>query len=143
MPTVSPNAKVLVTGANGYIALWVVRALLEHGYHVRGTVRSEEKGAHLKKIFSAYNHKFELVVVPDITKVSFGDFLGANSETVDSVVRRAHSTKLLKGWMQLNIPLRPSTSTPMTRKVRNTPQNLFCLTIHLIPFLCSVDHPGC
>jgi len=70
MPTIQPGRTVLVSGANGYIAIWVVRTLLEHGYRVRGAVRSEEKGAHLKKIFSAYNHKFELVVVPDITKVS-------------------------------------------------------------------------
>jgi len=61
--------QVLVSGANGYIAAWVIRTLLERGYRVRGTVRSEEKGIHLKKIFRAYNDKFELVVVPDITKV--------------------------------------------------------------------------
>lgn len=69
MPTVQPGAKVLVSGANGYIAVWVVRILLENGYEVRGTVRSEEKGIHLKKMFNAYGGKLELVVVPDITKV--------------------------------------------------------------------------
>ncbi|KAJ4473047.1 hypothetical protein J3R30DRAFT_3514321 [Lentinula aciculospora] len=36
MPKVIPNgSKVLVTGANGYIAAWVVRTLLEKGYAVR------------------------------------------------------------------------------------------------------------
>jgi uncharacterized protein YbjT (DUF2867 family) len=69
MPAVKSGAKVLVSGANGYIAVWVVRTLLESGYHVRGTVRSAEKGIHLKKIFSAYGDRFELVTVPDITKV--------------------------------------------------------------------------
>jgi nucleoside-diphosphate-sugar epimerase len=69
MPTVQPGAKVLVTGANGYIAVWVVRTLLEQGYAVRGTVRSEAKGAHLKMLFDKYGDKLEIVVVEDITKV--------------------------------------------------------------------------
>ncbi|KAA1477465.1 D-lactaldehyde dehydrogenase [Dentipellis sp. KUC8613] len=68
MSPVPPPAKVLVTGANGYIAAWVVRTLLEQGYSVRGTVRTASKGDHLKKIFSSYGDKFELVVVEDITK---------------------------------------------------------------------------
>ena len=33
MPAVT-KGKVLVTGANGYIALWVVKALLDQGYAV-------------------------------------------------------------------------------------------------------------
>jgi nucleoside-diphosphate-sugar epimerase len=68
MPTVQPGSKVLVTGANGYIAIWVVRTLLEQGYVVRGTVRSEAKGQHLKKSFEKYGDKFDAVVVEDITK---------------------------------------------------------------------------
>ncbi|EIN05348.1 D-lactaldehyde dehydrogenase [Punctularia strigosozonata HHB-11173 SS5] len=69
MPAVLPGSKVLVTGANGYIAVWVVKNLLEHGYTVRGTVRSEAKSAHLKKLFAdKYAGKLEFVVVEDITK---------------------------------------------------------------------------
>ena len=60
---------MLVTGANGYIALWVVQTLLEQGYSVRGTVRSESKGTHLKESFAKYGDKLEVVVVEDITKV--------------------------------------------------------------------------
>ena len=70
--TVVTSGKVLVTGANGFIAVWVVKKLLEKGYAVRGTVRSEAKGEHLKKLFAEYGDKFELVVVPDITQVSSG-----------------------------------------------------------------------
>ena len=68
----------MVTGANGYIAVWVVNNLLEQGFSVRGTVRSEPKGAHLKEIFKSYGDKLEVVVVEDITKVcpmSFWDTL--------------------------------------------------------------------
>lgn len=68
MAPVSAPAKVLVTGANGYVAVWVTKALLESGYSVRGTVRSASKGEHLKKLFASYGDKLELVVVADITK---------------------------------------------------------------------------
>ncbi|KAF9813505.1 hypothetical protein IEO21_05542 [Rhodonia placenta] len=67
MPVVN-SGKVLVTGANGYIAMWVVHTLLEQGYTVRGTVRSESKAKHLSKVFASYSEKLEIVVVPDITK---------------------------------------------------------------------------
>ncbi len=69
MPSISPPSKVLVSGANGYIAIWIVRTLLERGFAVRGTVRSEAKGEHLKNTFKSYGHKLEIVVVDDITKV--------------------------------------------------------------------------
>ncbi|PPQ91972.1 LOW QUALITY PROTEIN: hypothetical protein CVT25_004547 [Psilocybe cyanescens] len=65
MPTVLPvtSARVLVTGANGYIAMWVIRTLLEQGYTVRGAVRSEEKGKHLKEYFSNYGDKVECFII--------------------------------------------------------------------------------
>ena len=68
MPAIQPPARVLVTGANGYIAVWVVRTLLERGYSVRGTVRSADKGEFLKKLFSSYGDKLEVFIVEDITK---------------------------------------------------------------------------
>jgi len=72
MPAVKPHSKVLVTGANGYIAIWVVRTLLEKGYSVRGTVRSEEKATHLRQLFHSYGEKHEVVIVEDIAKVRIG-----------------------------------------------------------------------
>ncbi len=69
MPAIS-SGKVLVSGANGFIAVWVVQDLLKAGYSVRGTVRSEAKANHLHKLFASYGDKFECVVVSDITKVS-------------------------------------------------------------------------
>ncbi|KAJ3754083.1 D-lactaldehyde dehydrogenase [Lentinula raphanica] len=68
MPVVPTGSLVLVTGANGYIAAWIVRTLLEKGYRVRGTVRTEDKGRGLEKIFERFEQMFEFVVVPDITK---------------------------------------------------------------------------
>lgn len=66
MPAVQPPAKVLVSGATGYIAAWVVQNLLERGYTVRGTARSVTKGNYLKKLFASYGDRLEVVAVPDI-----------------------------------------------------------------------------
>lgn len=47
------SAPILVTGATGYIASWVIQKLLEQGYTVHATVRNLDKKqsfAHLEKI---------------------------------------------------------------------------------------------
>ncbi|KAF8060711.1 D-lactaldehyde dehydrogenase [Lyophyllum atratum] len=85
MPTISTGDKVLVTGANGFIAAWVVRRFLEKGYAVRGTVRSADKGKHLQESFKSYGDKFEIAVVHDITKE------GAFDEAVKGVDGIAHT----------------------------------------------------
>ena len=53
MPAIT-TGKVLVTGANGYIAVWVVKTLLEQAYSVRGTVRRESSIPYLKETFKKY-----------------------------------------------------------------------------------------
>ena len=71
MPAISKGSKILVSGANGYIAMWVVRTLLEHGYLVRGTVRTLEKGQFMTDYFQklGFGTSFEFVVIEDIIKV--------------------------------------------------------------------------
>ncbi|KAJ7666346.1 D-lactaldehyde dehydrogenase [Mycena rosella] len=76
---------VLISGANGYIAVWVVRTLLEEGFSVRGAVCSAEKGKHLSELFAPYGDKFELAIVPDITA------LGAFDEAVQGVDAIEHT----------------------------------------------------
>ncbi|KAJ7636275.1 NAD(P)-binding protein [Roridomyces roridus] len=66
MPSLQ-SGKILVSGANGFVATWVVKTFLEAGFSVRGTVRSANKGKHLEKLFASYGDNFELLVVPDIT----------------------------------------------------------------------------
>ncbi|KAG8951125.1 methylglyoxal reductase (NADPH-dependent) gre2 [Tulasnella sp. 424] len=68
MPIIASPAKVLVTGATGYIAVWVCKTLLDKGYSVVGTVRSDSKGEKLKELFKNYNDKFSYVIVEDISK---------------------------------------------------------------------------
>ncbi|KAJ7617968.1 D-lactaldehyde dehydrogenase [Roridomyces roridus] len=84
MPAIQ-SGKILVSGANGFIAAWVVRALLEQGFSVRGTVRSADRCSHLRTTFAEYGDKFELLVVPDITQE------GAFDEAVKGVDAIEHT----------------------------------------------------
>lgn len=84
MPAITPGSKILVTGANGYVAVWVVKTLLERGFSVRATVRSESKAGHLNSLFSSYGDKYETVVVEDITKVCL--FIGWNEVRYELLV---------------------------------------------------------
>ncbi|KAL5532151.1 hypothetical protein ACEPAF_5715 [Sanghuangporus sanghuang] len=68
MSTTSPPAKVLVAGANGFLAAWVLHSLLEHGFSVRGTVRAESKSEYLRNLYKSEveNHQLEFIVVLDM-----------------------------------------------------------------------------
>jgi hypothetical protein len=70
MPSVQAPAKVLVSGANDYVTIWVMHNLLSKGYSVHGTVCSAEKGKHWKKLFKNFGDKYEVIVINDIMKVS-------------------------------------------------------------------------
>ncbi|RPD61448.1 NAD dependent epimerase/dehydratase [Lentinus tigrinus ALCF2SS1-6] len=83
MPAVK-SGKILVTGVNGFIAGWVAKELLEQGFSVRGTVRSTEKGEHIRKALAAYGDRLEFAVVQDIT------LPGAFDEAVKGVDAIAH-----------------------------------------------------
>ena len=108
MPAIQPPAKVLVSGATGYIAAWVVQNLLERGYAVRGTARSVAKGDYLKKSFARYGDRFEVVIVEDITQVSLKKHrdIGMGYIVVFVYrpfrVRMGHLTKRSKEWMPSN-----------------------------------------
>lgn len=95
MPPVQAPAKVLVTGANGYIGLWVVRILLRRGFAVRGAVRTGDKGDALVELLRRKEgdraHDFEYVVVGDIDKEgAFDDAV----KGVDAVIHTASPVKL-------------------------------------------------
>ncbi|KAI0646157.1 NAD-P-binding protein [Trametes meyenii] len=93
MPAVT-SGRVLVTGANGYIAVWVVRYLLERGFSVRGSVRSKSKGTYLSNCFKSYGDKFEIAVVDDITQ---DDAFDAATEGVDAILHIASPVILEAG----------------------------------------------
>ena len=63
MTTINPKAPVLVTGASGYIASWLVKYLLEAGYTVHGTVRDPAKKSgmeHLQKLAGEHGQRLKL-----------------------------------------------------------------------------------
>ena len=97
MPSIAKGSKVLVSAANGYIATWVVRTLLERGYLVRGTVRTQDKGEFMVDYFQklGYGDKFEFVVVEDIAKV--GQYVVRIKNTPDLVSKEGAFDEALKG----------------------------------------------
>src|SRR5438132_12269784 len=70
MPAVQPPALILVTGATGYIAAWIVRTLLDAGFAVRGTARSQSKANYLNKLFAkeVEAQKLATDIVEDIAR---------------------------------------------------------------------------
>ncbi|QRV82104.1 NADPH-dependent methylglyoxal reductase GRE2 protein [Ceratobasidium sp. AG-Ba] len=66
MPAISPPAKILLTGASGYLGTYVVKDLLKRSYIVVGTVRSASKGDELIKLFSQYGDRISYVIVEDM-----------------------------------------------------------------------------
>ena len=58
--TPAADLRVCVTGATGFVASWLVRALLERGVKVRGTVRKIKSADHLGALPGAADH-LELV----------------------------------------------------------------------------------
>ncbi|TCD66396.1 hypothetical protein EIP91_001387 [Steccherinum ochraceum] len=78
---------VLVTGISGYLGAHVVQQLVEHGYRVRGTVRSAKLARH-KELYKVYGDSVEVVAVDDLAKGSFTDIL----EGVTAVIHQASPT---------------------------------------------------
>lgn len=63
MRVIDTAKPILVTGAGGYIASWIIEYLLEKGYRVRGTVRSlaaNDRLAHLESMAKHYEGRLEL-----------------------------------------------------------------------------------
>ena len=104
MANVTEKEKVLVTGASGFIAGHCVKALLDEGYSVRGTVRSvanEAKVAHLRALEGA--DRLELVEADLTSDAGWGEavagcsyvlhvaspFPAASPEHEDELVRPA------------------------------------------------------
>ncbi|QMW46780.1 hypothetical protein G4B11_010235 [Aspergillus flavus] len=59
---------VLLTGANGFAASHILSNLLERGYAVTATVRSQEKAAAIIRSHPSWEGRVKFVIVPDFTK---------------------------------------------------------------------------
>ncbi|KAG7152306.1 Aldehyde reductase 2 like protein [Verticillium longisporum] len=59
---------ILVIGANGYIALHIINELLQSGYRVRGTVRSQKASDKVRETFPSYwGSRLEIAFVTGLT----------------------------------------------------------------------------
>ncbi|KAJ3534910.1 hypothetical protein NMY22_g6723 [Coprinellus aureogranulatus] len=86
MPAFAPNGdpsrfQILITGATGYVGQWVLRSVLDRGYHARVVVRSEQKAKALNEVYPGDEDrkKMEFVVIEDLSKE------GAFDTAVDGV----------------------------------------------------------
>jgi len=84
------SRRVLLTGANGYIAQHILAAFLEAGHSVRGVVRSEAKAAQLSSIFKDYvPSQLDFGVVPDIAAPGAFDAVLESTPPFDTVIHSA------------------------------------------------------
>ncbi|KAG8853840.1 methylglyoxal reductase (NADPH-dependent) gre2 [Tulasnella sp. 330] len=93
MAPVSAPAKILVTGASGFIAVWVCKTLLDQGYQVVGTVRSSSKGEYLQNLFEKDGYgkdKFSFVIVEDMEKKGAFDQVVVGVDAVEHTASPFH-----------------------------------------------------
>lgn len=77
---------ILVTGANSFIGCWIVKYLIEKGYKVRGTVRSQAKESQvLQGIEKEQHNQISFVYVADIATDSFDEAV----QDVDGIIHVA------------------------------------------------------
>ncbi|SCU83696.1 LADA_0C13014g1_1 [Lachancea dasiensis] len=80
---------IFVSGATGFIALYVVNDLLQSGYKVIGSVRSQDKADRLSKQFK-YNQNLSFVIVPDIAKAgAFDEAFEKFGKEISAVIHTA------------------------------------------------------
>ena len=76
MTEIDPTLPVLVTGATGYVASWIVRYLLEDGYVVHGTVRDPDKATgleHLHALAAEHDGRLTLHRADLLDEGSYGE----------------------------------------------------------------------
>ncbi|KAK8089941.1 ketoreductase, partial [Apiospora hydei] len=90
------KGKVLLTGGSGFIASHVLDYLLDYGFEVVVTVRTEEKGRTIVKTLKDPSHRCSFAIVEDIAKEGAYDALfqstadsGGEEKPFDYVVHTA------------------------------------------------------
>lgn len=80
---------MLLTGATGFIASYILGILLDHGYHVICTVRSVEKAQWLVDTYKSKQGQFEFAVVEDIAKDGAFDKVLEGNKNITYVLHTA------------------------------------------------------
>ncbi|KAK3323208.1 hypothetical protein B0T19DRAFT_199555 [Cercophora scortea] len=91
----SSKGKVLLTGGTGFVASHVLDSLLDHGFDVVVTARSEEKGRRIvKSIDSALGKQVSYVVVEDVASEGAFDDAVKSDPPFDYVIHTASPYQL-------------------------------------------------
>lgn len=62
----SATGKVLLTGANGFVASHILSGLVERNYHIIATVRTEQKSQEIIRLHPTWENNITFVYIPDI-----------------------------------------------------------------------------
>ncbi|KAK2008447.1 NAD dependent epimerase/dehydratase [Colletotrichum eremochloae] len=91
--------RVLVTGANGFIAQHILAQFLAAGHSVRAVVRSESSASELRTTFSSYlaSSQLDIALVPDITTPGAFDAALVSNPPFDTVLHTASPFDFRKG----------------------------------------------
>ncbi|KAF4777246.1 NAD dependent epimerase/dehydratase [Colletotrichum scovillei] len=91
--------RVLLTGANGFIAQHILAQFLEAGHSVRAVVRSQSSVDQLRKTFASYpSTQLDFALVPDIaTPGAFDTVLVSDHAPFDVVLHTASPFNFRKG----------------------------------------------
>ncbi|KAI1137598.1 NAD(P)-binding protein [Hypoxylon sp. FL0543] len=91
----SPKGKVLVTGGSGFIASHIIDVLLDDGFKVATTARSDEKGRRILESASpAQRERLSYVIVDDVAKDKAFDSVFEKDPAFDYVVHTASPYQL-------------------------------------------------
>lgn len=102
---------ILVTGATGFIAHYVIEYLLQENYNVVGTIRSPEKAERLYRQFRN-NPKLSLEIVEDIAQMgSFDSIFQKHSKEINVVLLLAFPLYLCTTDYERNLLIPAVTST--------------------------------
>ncbi|KAK1980529.1 NAD dependent epimerase/dehydratase [Colletotrichum cereale] len=91
--------RVLVTGANGFIAQHILAQFLAAGHSVRAVVRGESSASKLRKTFAPHlaSSQLDIALVPDMTAAGAFDAALASDPPFDVVLHTASPFDFRKG----------------------------------------------
>jgi len=93
--------RVLLTGANGFIGSHILFQLLDRGFNVRCTVRSQAKGDKIIADFSSLASQIDIAVVPDIIALNAYVHAVQSEPPFDAVIHTA--SPFLYGHVESNL----------------------------------------